>query len=126
MGELSRLLYSDLTPREGSVKSILKEGKVNPDKIRIAYGWPLLHWAAVKGHLSAGEDLLDEGVNIHAKDEDGNTALHLACRENHSKFVGLLLMKGADLSVKNNAGHSPFMYLQENVAGTEKSRGGLH
>lgn len=38
-----------------------------------------LHQAAVNGHLQVVQKLLNEGADIHDEDENGETAIHLAC-----------------------------------------------
>jgi ankyrin repeat protein len=43
-------------------------------------------------------------INPDLKDEDGRTAFHLACIENHNDKVELLLIKGANINDKDNLG----------------------
>eukprot|EP00757_Euglenozoa_sp_SAG-D1_P000018 gene18-11488_t len=45
--------------------------------------------------------LLQAGADIQAKNEDGWTALMLACQNGHSNVVEMLLQAGADIQAKN-------------------------
>jgi len=69
-------------------------------------GWTALHTATNKGHIECVGILLDKGADIHAKDCNGNTALHLVKIHGHL-FVGILLDRGANIDEKNNRGNTP-------------------
>lgn len=47
--------------------------------------------------LLAAEDLLKKGANPNYKDEDGNSPIILAIKNNNSKLVELLLSSGANI-----------------------------
>ncbi len=49
-------------------------------------------------------ELIKRGVDVNAKDADGNTALLLAVRQGHSRVVPLLLAKGADVNAHSKSG----------------------
>lgn len=75
---------------------------------------PLL-WASRKGFARAVDGLLrftsDVAALLSAKDPDGSTALHHACRQCHTEVVKLLLDAGADANAVNDADKStPLMY----------------
>ncbi|MCK4319157.1 ankyrin repeat domain-containing protein [Candidatus Micrarchaeota archaeon] len=53
--------------------------------------------AAEKGDTREVERLIQEGVDIDAKDNYGWTALLLAAKEGHTKTAELLIEKGADV-----------------------------
>ncbi len=44
---------------------------------------------------------------MNAKDESGDTPLHLASLYGHEEVAGLLVEAGADPNIKNNIGKSP-------------------
>ncbi|GBM77471.1 Ankyrin-3 [Araneus ventricosus] len=52
-----------------------------------------LHWAALKGHLSIVQLLVNNGINVECED-NGFTALHLAACEGHTDVVNFLISKG--------------------------------
>uniref|UniRef100_A0A182WLZ9 Uncharacterized protein n=1 Tax=Anopheles minimus TaxID=112268 RepID=A0A182WLZ9_9DIPT len=60
------------------------------------------------GHtLKTVELLLDHGAGINMQDNDGNTALHYAFGDMHMDLVQLLMARGADRKIKNNANKLP-------------------
>ena len=60
--------------------------------------------AAGEGRETVIQFLLENGVNIAAKDEYERTALHLAAEKGHEAVARLLLEKGADIAAKNDDG----------------------
>ncbi|WP_333023611.1 ankyrin repeat domain-containing protein [Wolbachia endosymbiont of Pentidionis agamae] len=56
----------------------------------------LLHLVAEKGHLELIDSILDEGIEVDALNDGGESAIYLAAKNNHSHIVKLLLAKGAD------------------------------
>jgi ankyrin repeat protein len=51
--------------------------------------------------------LLNNGANIRATNNEGDTPLHLACAENSWEIVLRLLDKGADVHLKNIERETP-------------------
>ena len=70
----------------------------------------LLVQAAQEGRLSIVELLLELGLNIESKAENGQTPLFLAAREGHEAVVGLLLDKGADIESKAENAKTPLSW----------------
>lgn len=60
-------------------------------------GRTTLHLAAMKGYLPIVQMLLERGIDINARDNNGWTALHLAAERGQQQVVKLLLDRGADL-----------------------------
>ena len=54
--------------------------------------------------------LIDQGADLHAKDNYGCTPLHLACVNGHAEVVKALLEKGADVHAKDSHGMTPLHY----------------
>eukprot|EP00757_Euglenozoa_sp_SAG-D1_P022366 gene22366-8885_t len=53
--------------------------------------------------------LLQAGADIEAKDQDGWTALLIACHNGHSDVVEMLLQAGADIEAKDQHGWTALM-----------------
>lgn len=80
-------------------------------------GWAPLHYAAGAGHLPMIELLLEQNAYIDAASENGTTPLMFAARENKPEAVRLLVERGADPSLRNDAGLGAADYLKR--AGAE-------
>ena len=64
--------------------------------------------AAARGDLAGVEcNLRDEGADVNAAGEDGQTALHWAAYGGRLEMAELLLAAGADVNAKNDAGRTP-------------------
>lgn len=79
-------------------------------------GWNVLHLTvdnSAKGDRSVYPDmttrLLEQGVEINSKTNDGETALHLAVWNNFPDAFDLLIKKGANINNANNEGWTPLM-----------------
>jgi len=76
-------------------------------------GWTPLHQAAIdvdaKTSSRTMECLLSNGADIEAKDESGETALHLAVKAKRTPAVTCLLRWGANPNPKDKNGITPLM-----------------
>src|SRR4030042_2013853 len=54
--------------------------------------------AASKGHTNGAAMLIEHGVDVNLKDNDGMTALMWAAREGHTDAVAMLIDKGSDVN----------------------------
>jgi hypothetical protein len=71
----------------------------------------LLLDAVRDGNEDRARGLLNEGgINIRDKNEDGQTALHLAVLNSHKSMIGLLIEKGADIEASDKDG-SKLLYI---------------
>jgi len=73
-----------------------------------------LQAAAGLGDVRQATSLLDQGVAVDARDEDGRTPLMLAVAQGRLEVVRLLLARGADPNAADNSGRTP---LQQARAG---------
>ena len=64
--------------------------------------------ACKNGNIDLVKKMLSYGADVNAKNNNGNTPLHLASRKGHTEIVKLLLEHGADANVKNNDGETAF------------------
>ncbi|XP_028131929.1 uncharacterized protein LOC114327487 [Diabrotica virgifera virgifera] len=62
---------------------------------------------AREGTFDKVEDLIAQGANLEAKDNNDNTPLHNACNNGHFNVAKYLIEKGASLKAKNKDGKIP-------------------
>lgn len=63
-----------------------------------------LLFMACRGDGRGVEDLLNEGIDVNSIDLDGRTALHIAACEGHVDVVKLLLVRRANMDVRDRWG----------------------
>jgi len=68
-----------------------------------------IHDAALEGNVDLLRCFLREGVDVHATDKDGNTALHLAARKGHTDAISILLTAGASMNQQRTSGGTALM-----------------
>ena len=126
-----------ITKSKDIAKILLAAGtKINikEDNARNGKGTALLHNAAKIGFKELVQQLIKDGanvaigdydkktplhyaatkevaallmLNINARDESGNTPLHLAVQDNRLEVVSFLIANGAKLNVENKNGYTP-------------------
>jgi len=84
---------------------VLRENDINAR--HPVLGRTALHCAATLGNMTALQQLLLFGANVHAQDVSGETPLHRAARTNELLAAELLIARGADIHAENNAGQTP-------------------
>lgn len=62
------------------------------------------------GEIEVVKELLRTGYNIDAKDQNGQTALHLACLAGEPKIAYELLEHGASTNCLDGKGYTPLHY----------------
>jgi|SRR5271157_6101415 len=65
--------------------------------------------AAGKNDLTQVQNLLEQGTDVNAKDDDGVTALTGTSFEGHFDVAKLLVEKGADVNIKRKDGDTALM-----------------
>jgi ankyrin repeat protein len=58
--------------------------------------------ACIQGNLEVVKRLLEQNVNVNAKDNEGNTALIVAAAMGQTETVEFLIYIGADINVKTS------------------------
>ncbi|CAL4201895.1 unnamed protein product [Meganyctiphanes norvegica] len=67
-------------------------------------GWTASMYASRFSHLNITNMLLEYGADMNIQDTDGNTALHIATKENRKEHVNTLMQHGADQRIKSKTG----------------------
>ncbi|WP_341755628.1 ankyrin repeat domain-containing protein [Candidatus Tisiphia endosymbiont of Ptychoptera albimana] len=76
-----------------------------------------LHAAAYYGYLDIMEFLLEQGIDIDVKSDNGDTPLLIVALTGNLEGMKFLVEKGADVTIKNNEGFSVLhIAAQRNVA----------
>ena len=69
-----------------------------------------LYRAVYEGKVGLTHLLLQYGADVEARDNNGETALHLAARKNHSEIAALLFEHGANANAENIKDLTPLSY----------------
>lgn len=79
-------------------------------ELNVNHKEPLVN-ASIANNLELVEMLLSrEEIQINRQDEDGRTALHIACKNNNTEIVELLLKHGALRNIQDRWGNTCFYY----------------
>jgi ankyrin repeat protein len=73
-------------------------------------GRTALHWAALRGDLTAAEILLDAGAAVDAVDESNSTPLLYAVSSGTPRILEVLVLRGAKVNAVNNQKNTPLNY----------------
>lgn len=88
----------------GIVGDVLQENQSKLFQQDMKRGGTPLHWAISKEVLEA---LVDKNCDIHAKNFDGQTALHMMVLRGRLECTIALLSRGAEHSIGDNEGNTP-------------------
>uniref|UniRef100_A0A3P9I243 Protein phosphatase 1, regulatory subunit 27b n=1 Tax=Oryzias latipes TaxID=8090 RepID=A0A3P9I243_ORYLA len=70
-------------------------------------GMAAIHEAVLSGNLECVKLLVRYGADIHQRDEEGWTPLHMACSDGFPHIARYLLSLGADPELENDCGEKP-------------------
>ena len=90
----------------GVVQYLLEHG-VDKDKAVDDDTSPLSHIAAQEGHLAVVQYLLEQGADVNKATNDGMTPLHAAALVDHAEVLTCLMIWGASLTARDDAGRLP-------------------
>ncbi len=102
---ISSILVQAIVIRDSdAVKRLLaRESLTTQDE----FGMTALHWAVAQNYEELVQDLLTVyKPHLTLRDNEGNTALHLAARNGNNSILQVLLAHGADINVQNRQGNT--------------------
>ncbi|XP_059904146.1 protein phosphatase 1 regulatory subunit 27b [Gadus macrocephalus] len=70
-------------------------------------GMAAIHEAVLSGNLDCVMLLMKHGADLHHRDEEGWTPLHMACSDGFPEIARYLLSLGADREILNESGEKP-------------------
>ncbi|XP_041641738.1 protein phosphatase 1 regulatory subunit 27b [Cheilinus undulatus] len=70
-------------------------------------GMAAIHEAVLSGNLECVKLLVEHGADIHQRDEEQWTPLHMACSDSFPDIARYLLSLGADPELENECGEKP-------------------
>lgn len=99
--------YACLYPTLEILILLLELGANIEEKTKFGYTSLLLSIMGKKENYAIVEILINNGANINYQNNNGLTALHAACQNNHANIVSLLINNGAIYDVQDNEGNTP-------------------
>jgi hypothetical protein len=115
-----------LAAKQGSLASLQQLLQQHPGLLHYqgqgtSYGFSgnsALHWAAAKGHGACTVWLLQQGADVHLRNNAGSTALHSAVNNRQQGTAKVLVLQGgADVSALDCFGESPRSLARQQGAG---------
>ena len=83
---------------------------INPSFAKGLKGFTALHYAASRGHVAIVNELLQAGMKVDVRTNDGETPLHVAVFSGHLLVVEQLLDNNADVNAVNNDNETPLFH----------------
>ena len=105
-----------------NISTAIAEHPSTDVNIKNNYEATALHKAVETGWLSIVNILISRGANVNAKNDDGNTPLHLAASHDAPIFRSIiksLLIAGADKSLQNNDDFTPYNMAEIHNSGND-------
>ncbi|CAL1588929.1 unnamed protein product [Knipowitschia caucasica] len=102
------IIFQDIV-RRGDMEQIgrfMRAKKVRVDTL-FHSGMAALHEAVLTGNLDVVKLLVKYGADVHQRDEDGWTPLHMACSDGYPAIARYLLAMGASTEAENESGEKP-------------------
>ncbi|XP_077475656.1 protein phosphatase 1 regulatory subunit 27 [Stigmatopora argus] len=102
------IIFQDVV-RHGELEQIgrfIRTRKVRIDTL-FHSGMAALHEAVLSGNLEVVKLLVKYGADVHQKDKEGWTPLHMACSDSFPEIASYLLSLGASTEAENENGEKP-------------------
>ncbi|XP_069570018.1 protein phosphatase 1 regulatory subunit 27b [Brachyistius frenatus] len=99
------ILFQDYV-RHGELERIglfMRAGRVDLDTVYPS-GMAAVHEAVLSGNIECVKLLVHYGADVHQRDEEGWTPLHMACSDGFPHIARYLLSLGADPELENDCG----------------------
>ncbi|KAJ9240294.1 hypothetical protein DTO169E5_4082 [Paecilomyces variotii] len=113
-----------------SAAAIIESAVDTEDESEGGTGACLLHWPAANGNveilsylLTALSSASSPSSIINHRNHSGNTPLHWAALNTHLDCVKALVEAGADIDIKNDAGHDAVFLAERTAWSTEEKEG---
>jgi len=82
-----------------TIAAVVLVGCRNPDGALIQ--------ATYDGNIAAVKQALNDGADVEAKDDDGDTPLHVAALNGYKEVAEILIAKSADVNAMSRGGRTP-------------------
>ena len=92
---------------EGLSLTVPVKGDAPPDNSRRHGRTNLLHRATSQGNYTIVSELLKTGYRHEAKNQNGQTAVHLASMNGKDDILRKLIEYGASVNLRDTAGYTP-------------------
>ncbi len=111
---------------EGDIEAVKEHLAAGTDKNVRAGKWgdTPLHRAAFWGYTEIVELLINNEVDVNAKDDYGCTALHDAAEYSHLEITKMLIGRGPDMNALDNNGDTPLDLASGKIADLLRKHGG--
>lgn len=97
-------------PDTANLRGVFEAFVAKGANLKDAKALPVIMQASELGNIEQVRQLLELGVDVNSRFDEGFTALHAAAASGHTNIVDLLLAKGADVNAQDEFGNTPLHY----------------
>jgi hypothetical protein len=69
-----------------------------------------IHWICIHSKPKIIKHMIDKGVDLNVKDNNGQTPIFYACKHSTLEIIKYMIVKGVDLNVKDNDGQTLILH----------------